>query len=642
MRPAPLAGAVLALALLVAPAHAQPPPAAPAAPQAVADVPSGPGRIVGRVVHPQDPTRAGGVEVLLYAITAGGQPGVRHGRTDADGSFRFEGVATSADVAYLVGARYDGVPFVGPRIAFAPGETEHALTLSVAERTRDARDVTVEETTLRIDWIGPELAVAQSFRLRNAGDRVVYLEDAERTAAAAPFRALLPEGVARFEWPYAMEPEGLERAGREVRFFGPIYPGEQEIGFLYSLPAQEGRQRLRVELPSGAAKLTLLYPASGLELTAPGFAAAEPVEISGRSWRALTATDLRRGARLDLDALVPAPSQDTAALSLAQVRSFLELDDTALHVSEEYELAVAGGSPLVAAPGQALLRIPLPEGASDLRFGADGFGGGLGFEAGALVVRGPLPPGSSHLELRYRLPPGEAGAAPVFARRFERPLPLFSVFVADTGLVLQSDRLHRRRPVRTQDARIYLHFEAFHVQPDEEVRLALAPVPPRLGMSRAARGAFVAALALGIGLFLTEPLRRQRAPAAAAEREPDAAHRERAALYAAIHDLDHDHETGKLADADWREMRDRLRARAVELMQASEASAQRGEAERSPVDRRPSWAASSPEPAPSPAPTLSRFAREPAPCPACNAPTAPGARFCAQCGKPLAGAGAPG
>jgi hypothetical protein len=618
MRPARRAGARALALLLLALGPALAPPARAQAPQAIADVPAGPGRVIGRVVHPQDPARAAGVEVLLYAIGAGGQPGVRHGRSDADGAFRFEGVATGADVAYLVGARYGGVPFVGPRLAFAPGETEQSVTLEIAERTRDGREIAVEESVLRVDWIGAELAVAQSFRLRNGGQRVVYVDDAERAAGAAPFRALLPEGVARFEWPYALEPEGLVREGREVRFYGPIYPGEQEIAFLYSLPAAPGSQRLRVELPSGAARFTLLYPETGLSLASPALSPAEPVEIGGRRWRALTGADLGRGARLELSAEVPAPSHDAAALSLAQVRSFLELDDAALHVSEEYELVVAGGAPLAAAGAEPLLRIPLPPDTSDLRFGSDGFGGGLGFEAGALVVRGPLPPGSSHLELRYRLPPGEAGAPRVLERRFERPLPALSVFVADTGLALSSERLHRRRPIRTQDARIYLHFEAFHVQPGESVRLALEPLPARPGLSRAARGGLVGALALGLGLFLTAPLRRQRA-AAAPQAEPDAARRERAALYAAIHDLDHDHETGKLADADWREMRDSLRARAVELMSNERAAGR---------------AASSDEPT-----SQDRTAMA---CPACNEPAAPGARFCAQCGKPLAGAGAPG
>jgi hypothetical protein len=648
MRRARWAGAALALTLFAAPAGAQPAPS-------VGDVPAGPGRIVGRVVHPADPARAEAVDVVLYAIGAGGQPGVRRTATDAGGAFRFDGIATGAEIAYLIGARYGGVPFVGPRVSFVPGETERSVTLEVAERTRDGSGLAVVEATFRVDWIGPELALAQSFRLRNPTDRVVYVTDEERAARAAPaFRALLPDGVTRFEWPYAVDPEGLVREGREVRFFGPVYPGEQDIAYLYALPAEIGRQRLRIPLPSGAEQVTLLYPAGGIELASTALAPGEPVELGGRTWRALRGSGLPRGATLELQLTLPEPRRDPTALSIEQVRSFLELDDTALQVSEEIQLAVAGDAPLVAPADAALLRIPLPAGASDLSFGGSGFGGGLAFEDGALAVRGPLPPGASSLELRYRLPPAEVGGAARFERSFDKLVPALSVFVADSGLAVSSDRFHRRRPVRTQDARIYLHFEAFHVQPGERVDLSLAPLGARRGAPRSVRAAFVFAAALAVGLLLAAPLRRTRGSAPPGAAATDAARSERETLYAAIHDLDHDHETGKLADADWREMRDALRARAVELLRAEEQQAAPSGAARSEPQasegraaaegregsgRAPSGAARS-EPQASEgraaAPAAARA------CDGCGAAAAPGARFCAQCGRPLASDAAAG
>ena len=55
----------------------------------------------------------------------------------------------------------------------------------------------------------------------------------------------------------------------------------------------------------------------------------------------------------------------------------------------------------------------------------------------------PVPPGASRVDVRYRLP---TDATPVrFARSFERPVPTVSLYVADTGLELRSERLHRRR-----------------------------------------------------------------------------------------------------------------------------------------------------------------------------------------------------
>jgi hypothetical protein len=92
-----------------------------------------------------------------------------------------------------------------------------------------------------------------------------------------------------------------------------------------------------------------------------------------------------------------------------------------------------------------------------------------------------------------------------------------------------------------------------------------------------------------------------------------AARRERESLIVAIRDLDHDYETGKVAEDDWRALREDLRARAMAYLREERDAAARGGGA----------AAGAAAPA---APA----------CPACAAPARPGDRFCAQCGAALA------
>jgi len=599
------AGAAFGLALLVGSAHAQ------ETPPALGDVPAGEGRIAGRVLHPAGAEHAAGVDVVLYAIAPDGRPGVRRSVADAQGAFRFEGVSSAPDVTYLVGARYREVPFVGGRVAFAPGEREREVDLEIAERTRDPESVAVDEATLRVEQAGTELLVAEVHRLRNAGDRVVYATPDERAAGVPPaFRARLPAGVLRFALPYAIEPEGVVRRGDEVLFFGPIYPGEQELAFSYTLPAPPGVLALRKAFPSGAGRLAVLYPAAGvLAVSAPALAAEADAELAGVAWRQLARGPLGPGEQVDLAIQVPAARRDPDALEVARARIMLELDDAALGVSETYVLRASGDLPLVAPDDRPLLRVALPAGARDLRFGSDDFPGGVAFEDGALAVRGPVPPGESQLDLRYRLPAGSGEQR--FARSFEKRVATLSVYVADTGLELASQRLHRRRPVRTPDERIYLHFEAFRVEPGEIVDLRLQPLARRTPLPSAARVLFVGAAALAVTLFLAAPLRRTTGDAEPAARAPGPARRERDALYSAIRDLDHDFETGKLAEEDYQQMREEMRRRAVALLR----------------EERDEPAA--PPPAGPPR------------CPACGTAPTPDARFCARCGARLPEPAAP-
>jgi len=595
--------ALLAALGIAASAAAQPEPS-----PAVGDVPAGEGELAGRVVHAVSGEPVPGVDVILYAIGGGGAPGVRRAVTDAEGTFHFDGIATGGGVAYLLGARHDQVPFVGERVVFEAGQSRQRVELQVAGRTRDPEALVVEEARLRLTRTGQEIAVAEIYRIRNDGEEVFYATPAERGSGAAPaLRALLPEAAEAFALPYALEPEGVVREGRDVRFFGPVYPGGQELAFTYTLPAREGAWTLRKRWPSGAERLRVLHPPGALRLRSGGLAEAASEEVGGQVHRVLEAGSLAPGAELALEVEVPPARRDPGALALARHRSFLELDAEALLVTEEYHLEVEGDSPVLGTGGEPLLRIAVPPGARDLRFGASAASAGVRFEEGALAIHGPLPAGPSRVDLRYRLPARDSRAR--LERRFERRVPVVDLYVADTGVVVDSERLHRRRPVKAPDERVYMHFEAFHVAPGQAVDVALRPLPARGGLGGAGRAAFVIASALLVALFLSAPLRRAGAAAPAISEEADpgeAAREEREAIYTALRDLEHDFETGKLAPEDYGPMREDLRRRVAGLLRAERVA----------------------RAAPAPPESEGR-------CPDCRAETGPEARFCSRCGRPL-------
>jgi hypothetical protein len=628
------AARALALVGLAALLGAAPAPAQhDEAPGGVPDVPAGPAAIRGRVVHAEDPARAAGVEVMLYALPAGGAPGVRRATSGPDGGFAFEGVSNDPQTAYLVGARHGGVPYPGARVSFGEGETEQAgIEVRIGEATSDPSAVSVRELELRVGPRGGRLAVLELYRLENAGARTVYVPPDQRGTAPPALRSELPQGAAEFHVPLGLAPEGLVREGGDVRFYGPVYPSawegpaarDQGLSFEYVLPAgADGAAALRKRVLSGAERVVVIAPAdtppAGLP---PGARDEGELEIEGRRWRRFVYEGVRPGRELALAFQVPPARTDPAALRLEESRIFLELDDAALLVREELRLTVSGDAPIVGGPGQPLIVLHVPDGAADLRFDRALFERGLRpGDEGEAVLDGPLPPGESTIEIAYHLPVGDPEAGVEFARRFDRRLPLLSIFVADTGLRFQSDRLHRRRPVATPD-RTYLHLEAFEVTPEETVSLSLAPLQAAGGLPRAVRYGLVALAAAAAVAFLGGPLRREDTGAAGAPAGPelldepveDAARHEREALYAALRDLEHDHETAKISDADYAVMRQDLRARAAALLRAEEAAQRPGAA---------------------PASIAAPAAVPASACRACGAEPRPGDRFCGRCGAAL-------
>ncbi len=612
-RPAPraLAMAIAVAALLAATAIG-------AQEERSADVPSGPAAVVGHLVHATRPEATANVDVLLYALSADGNAGLRQTTSDAEGRFRFQGVSNEPGVVYLIGAREGGVPF-GARFAFAPGELEHSVELEISDAVSDTGVAEAGDVEIRIERGCTHLHFQHSHALRNPSSEVLFVPAAERAKAAPIFEVELPEAAEGFE--SLAGSEGLVLEGRRLRFWGPLYPGSQTIEFGYGLPIDS--TSARIGLPDGAPALLVLAPREVLSVTSDVLSSAPDVTEDGRVLGAQRSGAFAPGPlELAIHTEPGAVAEASAPVRTQRAELWLELDDAALEVNERVVLDVEGnGEPLVSS-GAPLLCLPLPAGAGSLRFSPETLEAGLRRDpSGDLAIQGPLPRGPSELALSYRLPATGSGAR--LLQRFDRELPLLSVLVADNGVIAETDRLHRRRPVR-MDERTYQHLEAFAVEPLETVAISLLRTAPRGEEGRWASAGFAVFAGLAALLFLTAPL-RGGAAARREEREPDGASLERAAIVRSLQDLDEDLETGKLTPEDHAAMRSELRSRAAAVLFAP-----------SPAPPAPvTPAADSGAPARVEAVGTSRSTDAVALCGQCGAQPEAEHRFCTRCGAAL-------
>ena len=569
----------------------------------VPDVPEGPGAIRGRVVHTARPNAVGDLAVVLYALPDSGSPGLRAGRTGADGSFAFEGVPVDPGITYLVGARYAGVAF-GTRAAFAPGASVLDVEVSISEPSAEAVGIVIGSAQIRIERGCSSLVVDETHNLENTTEGVLFVPAEERGSRAPLWETLLPPEAADFESGLGAFDTGLERDGRSVRFFGPLYPGERALNFSWSLPGGAEAARFARGFPVGAPRVEVATDARGARLTGASWRSGDPVTLLGRPHRVVFAEDLAPGAELSFAIESTGARDESPAPSLHAARFRLELDDAVLSVDEHYTLRVDGSEPLVATTDTPLLCLPLPRGAHALRFADASMAIGLAREPdGGLAIRGPLPPGESTLALGYALPVD--GDRTSFTRTFLHNLPVVRILVADTGVVATSEQMHRRRPVRTAD-RSYIQLEAFGVEAGDALTVDMRRVTAARRLPRMAVGGLVFLVAGFSAWFLSAPLRHGgRSEEVAAGESP--AEVERGAIYAALRDLEDDFETGKISAEDHAELRRELRARAGALIEA--------ERQRPPA-----------------------AVPEPVVCVACATPLPEGARFCPGCGAQLVAA----
>jgi hypothetical protein len=575
----------------------------------VPDVPSGAGVIRGRLLH-DDPQAAAGQTVLLYSLSPSGAPGLRTGRSDGQGEFRFADISNDPGMVYVVGARSGEVPF-GTRVVFEAGESEARVDVRLASPSADTSPLVGSASRIRIDRGCTQLRVTESHPLGNPTDRPIYIPEDARAESEPLFRSQLPEAAIGFEPAIGSLEPGLVREGRTVTYWGPVRSGGSLIEFSYALPSEPESQTLHWRFETGVERVTVATHRDGIRVAGPDLRPGPSETIRGRPYRSVEASDLEPGSELAVSLEIPAAAAAAAGgFSVPEVEIWLDLDDASLGVDEQYEFEVPGHTPLQAATDAPLLCLSLPADAEDLRFSPRALEMGLVADpSGELAVYGPIPGGKSSLSLRYSLVSGEPPV--VFERRFPRNIALLSMFVADTHLLAESDRLHRLRPVRGQ-TRNYLHLEGFGIEPEQPVSLQLTPLPPHRGVSKFALAGLAVAAALGAAGFLVSPLRGRGDGPALLQTAVSSITEERESVYQAIRDLDEDLEDGKLSEADHAALRSELRAQAIALLEAERRATQTPAAPAGPE----------------------AFDG----CPRCREAVSPGAAYCSQCGARLGGA----
>jgi cytochrome c-type biogenesis protein CcmI len=558
------------------------------------------------------------VDVVLYTAGADGAAGISGEISDADGRFVFEGIATEAERIYLVGARSGEIP-LGERVSFAPGTREAEVVLRLSEPSADTSAATVGSTFLRIDRGCELLRVTEAHAVSNPTSQVIYVPEDQRQGATPVLEAELPSQAANFRTPFGNSSLGFEVDGSRVRFWGPVYPGDQELEFGYSLPGSVGSHAFERGFPSGSNQLLILSDSQGPRVRAENLAPAEGREVEGRPYRALGVDSVAAGARIAF--VVDVPLREAGDVVIERSEIWLELDDAALTVDESHLLQVESAGVLSASSDAPLLCLPLPPGAEALRFSSETLGMGIEVDAtGALAFRGPLPAGSSVVSLRYRLPVRDPAGSIRLVRHFPSELALLSIYVADNGVLPETARLHRKRTVQ-RSQRNYLHLEGFQIEPGEEVVLDLERLGAPKPLARLASTGFALLFAAAALAFMMAPVGGRRRARDGHESRTSQLAAEREAVYASIRDLEEDFETGKLTSEDHDTLRAELRTRAVRLLQAERAAGQK----EGGAGSKPSGEAS---------------AASQSVCRACGESLPDQARFCAQCGEKVAGAGA--
>jgi hypothetical protein len=295
------------------------------------------------------------------------------------------------------------------------------------------------------------------------------------------------------------------------------------------------------------------------------------------------------------------PSDDPGQIELRAIRIFLQHEAAAYRWDQVVELTNTGTRVILLDPEvPPPLSIALVPGRGELRTPTGLPPSGFTPREDVLALVGPVHPGAREVVFSYDLP-SETGELDL-ELFFPDETPSVELYIADKRIAIDAGRLHPARVARDANGTAYQRYLGFDIPAGTRIPLRIRPLAP-LG-SGSPWGAALAAAALGAVLivFVGRPVTVAARTEHKGE-EVDAEHSERQALYAALADLEHDFETGKLTPED----RDRLRA---ELRNdALLALARLRHSEPAPDEKRG--------------------------CPDCSRPVGAADKFCAECGARL-------
>jgi len=257
-----------------------------------------------------------GLEVILHSFQGQDEGEQRSTTTDAQGRFRFEGLETGSDWAYLVRVDYQGVQYSPGILAFESGQSELSTTVQVYEATTDAEAVWAERAHIFVTLSDTGLEVTELYVFANSTDRT-YVGAQEIDGRRWTTRFLVPKDGFNLVFDdgtlgsrFLTAPQG------GFVDTEPHWPGTTSVMYSYELACPGGDCDLTRELLHPISNLNVLIPDAGATVESAQLVMAGKQQAEGGSFLNYAGRDLASGQELDLHVRLPgAVSQPAASKS---------------------------------------------------------------------------------------------------------------------------------------------------------------------------------------------------------------------------------------------------------------------------------------------------------------------------------------
>ncbi|UCC63282.1 MAG: hypothetical protein JSV36_21535 [Anaerolineae bacterium] len=227
------------------------------------------------------------------------------GVADAEGRVRFEGLDTSPDITYVLGATYTGVDYGNLPLTFEQAaETILPTSFQVYEATEnpDQVDIQVERTHMFVDFEDGVMSIGELHIFSNVSDRTfIGVEDAD-SGQRLTLRFALPEGATGLRFQMGGEGDRYVTTADGFADTEAVQPGaSQQILYGYTLGYGEvDTFDLVRPLSYPTLNLNVLVPRVGIEVTSNQVELNEIRTVEGQAYLNLNGRNFAAGDELSV------------------------------------------------------------------------------------------------------------------------------------------------------------------------------------------------------------------------------------------------------------------------------------------------------------------------------------------------------
>ncbi len=258
--------------------------------------------VTGRIVNENQPGKVPeGLDTMLHAWDQSQtEKPMLHGKSLADGTFKFEGVPADAGLTYAAMVIYDDGTYVSTESNLENGKTSLDLEVPIYESTNDPAQVKIDQEHVLFSFADDGIEVKEFYLLSNVGDRTVKNTLLTGDGKNGALKFTLPEQAQYVNFEPQEENRFVTVAGGFVDTV-PFIPGLKSrqiiVNFVVPYPEQNS---FAYQAPYPIDNMNFLFPASaGVTLTGEGLTSGDTLTTSdGSQILSYTASNLKSGQTL--------------------------------------------------------------------------------------------------------------------------------------------------------------------------------------------------------------------------------------------------------------------------------------------------------------------------------------------------------